>query len=316
MQAKFSRGDKGAEKRKCFNCGKEGHIKEECWSKGGGREGKGPTRRKKGVRAHQTQESINTSLNDFAYSTRESQEFSRYDWILDSATTSHICATREAFAQYTPLHDATIHGLGSHPITAQGRGTVTVNFNVDGKLIWHTLQEVLHAPDAENCLLSISRFDVGGGDIQFKDGKAILQDKSNQTVGISRVKNRLYLLDAQAELPGQERANFASTQKLSWDQWHHRYGHLSVGALETLKKQKLVKGLMIDESSIPSRSCEACIQAKQAHRPFPKEAENRSTVAGERAMSNVLGPACVESIGRWKYYISFTDDAKRYVASV
>jgi hypothetical protein len=104
----------------------------------------------------------------------ESQEFSHYDWILDSATTSHICTTREAFTQYTPLHDATIHGLGSHPNTAQGRGTVIVNFNVDGKLIRHTLWEVLHAPDAENCLLSISHFDAGGGDIQFKDGKAIL----------------------------------------------------------------------------------------------------------------------------------------------
>ncbi|KAF8222697.1 hypothetical protein L208DRAFT_1320911, partial [Tricholoma matsutake] len=54
--------------------------------------------------------------------------------------------------------------------------------------------------------------------------------------------------------------------------------------------------------------CKACIQAKQAHWPFPKEAKNRSTVAGERAMSDVWGMAHVESIGRWKYYISFTDD--------
>jgi hypothetical protein len=103
---------------------------------------------------------------------------------------------REAFTDYIPLRDATIQGLGFHPITAQGRGTVIVNFNVDGKLIRHTLREVLHTPDAENCLLSISRFDAGGGDILFKDGKAILRNKNSQTVGIGRVKNRLYLLDA------------------------------------------------------------------------------------------------------------------------
>jgi hypothetical protein len=155
------------------------------------------------------------SLNDIAYSSQESHKSSSYDWILDSATTSHICTMREAFTDYTPLRNATIQGLGSHPITMQGCGTVIVNFNVDGKLIQHTLWEVLHTPDAENCLLSISHFDVGGGDILFKDWKAILQNKNSQTIGTGRVKNRLYLLDARAELPGQERANFASTQKLS-----------------------------------------------------------------------------------------------------
>ena len=96
-----------------------------------------------------------------------------------------------------------------------------------------------------NYLLSISHFDAGGGDIHFKTGEAILQNKNKQIVGIGKVINRLYLLDAQVELPGRERANLALTQKLSWDQWHRRYGHLSMGALEKLKKQEMVKGLMI-----------------------------------------------------------------------
>lgn len=111
-------------------------------------------------------------------------------------------------------------------------------------------------------------------DIHFKAGEPILWNKNKQTVGIGKVINRLYLLDAQAELPGLERANLASTQKLSWDQWHWRYGHLSMGVLEKLKKQEMVKGLMVDESLIPSQSCEACIQARQAHWPFPKEANS------------------------------------------
>ena len=73
---------------------------------------------------------------------------------------------------------------------------MVVNFKVDGKLIWHVLHEVLHTPDANNCLLLISCFDAGGGDIHFKTGEAILQNKNKQTIGIGKVINRLYLLDA------------------------------------------------------------------------------------------------------------------------
>lgn len=32
-------------------------------------------------------------------------------------------------------------------------------------------------------------------------------------------------------------------------------------------------------------------------------------------MGDVWGPAHIESIGRWNYYISFTDDAKHYVTT-
>ena len=70
--------------------------------------------------------------------------------------------------------------------------------------------------------------------------------------------------------------------------------------------------MAVDESSIPSKSCEACIQAKQAHKSFPQEAEHRSLEPGERVMGDVWGPAGKESIGKWKYYISFTDDCKTH----
>ena len=70
-----------------------------------------------------------------------------------------------------------------------------------------------------------------------------------------------------------------------------------MGALEKLNKEKLVKGLMINESSIPLQSCKACIQAKQAHQPFPKEAKNRATIAGERIMGDVWGPAMWNQLG-------------------
>ena len=59
----------------------------------------------------------------------------------------------------------------------------------------------------------------------------------------------------------------------------------------------MVEGFAINQSSIPSIMCRACIQAKQSWKPYPKEAENRSKILGERIMSDVWGPIRIELIG-------------------
>ena len=75
----------------------------------------------------------------------------------------------------------------------------------------------------------------------------------------------------------------------------------------------MVDGLLIDQSSIASKTCDACIQPKQACKSYPQKVEHHSQTPGERVMSDVWGLAEKESIGKWKYYISFTDDCTQYV---
>ncbi|KAJ2925473.1 hypothetical protein H1R20_g11620, partial [Candolleomyces eurysporus] len=308
-QAKKASGSGSA--KECYNCHKKGHVKADCWNKGGGKEGEGPKGRNKTQQASE----VNTSLNDVAYmvdATFSARDSSKLDWFADSCTTSHICTVREAFTTYTPLKNATVSGIGPNPAVTRGRGTVTVNFAVDGKTMQHTLQNVLHVPEAPNCLLSIPRLDESGGWAEMKGGKCTLRDKTSRTIGYGWKVNRMYKLEARANLQD-ERAQYAKPKYLSWEQWHWRFGHLSISSIKTLNQQGLVDGLHIDESSIPPLSCESCIQAKQTHKKFPQEAEHRAKVPGERFMADVWGPAKVTSVGRFKYYISFTDDNTRYV---
>ena len=87
--------DRGGNKDKdCYNCNKKGHIKSECWAKGGGKEGQGPKERKgtgkKKNQANQAQK-VNSSLNDIAYMGATYVDISKFDWLLDSGTTSYIC---------------------------------------------------------------------------------------------------------------------------------------------------------------------------------------------------------------------------------
>ncbi|KZT61116.1 hypothetical protein CALCODRAFT_406968, partial [Calocera cornea HHB12733] len=93
--------------------------------------------------------------------------FTRHDWLLDSGTTSHI----------TPLH-----------------------FYVNGQTVTHTLKDVLHALNTLNSLLSAGRFDDTGGKIRFSASQCELRNAKGILVGTGQKTNRLYLLNAKAEL--------------------------------------------------------------------------------------------------------------------
>ena len=189
-----------------------------------------------------------------------------------SGSTSHICTTREAFTDFTAVNE-TLNGVGEKGTAVLGRGTVSVRFEVDGKEYVHHLHNTLYTPNAPNCLISLSRLDDAGGKVEFDKGMCWIRNKDGMVVGTGRKHHRLYLLVARAILT-KEKANLATTGKHTWDQWHRRYGHISVTTLRQLEKEGLVNGLAIDQSSFPSKTCDACTQAKQAHQPFPQEAEN------------------------------------------
>jgi hypothetical protein len=59
--------------------------------------------------------------------------------------------------------------------------------------------------------------------------------------------------------------------------------------------------------------CEACIQAKLTCKPVKVEQEGeRAKSFGEEIHSDIWGPACVQSLGGRKYYISYTNDATHW----
>ena len=152
----------------CYNCKKKGHIAADCWAKGGGKEGQGPKGRKgagKKNRANQAEE-INSSLNnacymannswgiltynqqaqeiksslnnthDVCYMANNTQEISKYDWLLDSSTTSHVCPIQDAFTEFYPVKEI-LNSIGEEGTPVTGRGTAQIKFEFDGKNFIH-----------------------------------------------------------------------------------------------------------------------------------------------------------------------------------
>ena len=69
-----------------------------------------------------------------------------YDWLGDSATTSHVCNRHEAFKTFHPLTDTTVSGVRNVKTKAKGRGTVELKSSYNGHNYILELKNVLYIP--------------------------------------------------------------------------------------------------------------------------------------------------------------------------
>ncbi|KAG8786664.1 hypothetical protein FRC15_010949 [Serendipita sp. 397] len=302
----------------CSNCGKKNHRFEDCWSKGGGKEGQGPKQRRKKKKENGTANKAEdapaseVNLAYMAYNVVVPSEDSSDSWWLDSCASNHMCVNKSLFTSYK-LENQEMKGIGGS-LAVRGIGTVIVKFKVGDKITRLTLRNVRHTPDFNCNLISLARLAEEG--TTFEGGKGIMRlvDKDHQVVGIGRVKRGMYMADAIGEIAPQPTAMMVNTEALSWDEWHRRYGHLAYSSINTLQKKNMVSGLIIDEGTKPAEHCEVCTKAKMTRKSFPHESNEKTDRAGDLTLSDVWGPSRIESIAKSRYYISFTDHHTRHVA--
>ena len=172
----------------CDNCHRAGYLKRDCWSPGGGAEGKGPCQKKKG-KSKQTnkrkdderkksRDNANQAVSNKSDSDQEEHEafmattsshsHSRFRWVLDGGSTTHICNDCSMFATFTEKH-STIGGIqkSAPSLISKGFGDVLLTCTVDGESNRTiTLINVTYCPDAWDNLVSESRMDRKGLEIR------------------------------------------------------------------------------------------------------------------------------------------------------
>ena len=112
-----------------------------------------------------------------------------------------------------------------------------------------------------------------------------------------------------------EKANIASTKEaMSIDELHRCLGHVSYDQVKLLLAKGLVEGITLDKESEAS-VCESCEWAKGTRKAIVKAQDgDRCEAVGDEVHSDLWGPAPVETLGRKRYYISFTDDHSRLLS--
>jgi hypothetical protein len=303
----------------CHNCGKPGHKKSDCWSKGGGKEGQGPKqKKKKSDKSNKPDETAVVANDDedglFAFTCTSDYvdvanaiqvPKSKLGGCVDSGASRDYSPDREKFSNYRAI-DRDITTADGRVVKAIGMGDLHITLPNRSKTTAFTFKNAVHSPDLAFTLISVRRLDIAGYTVTFSKGMCEISNKNGRTIAMIPHSDGLYRISTSKET---DYANVTSS-KISITEAHRKLGHISCGAITHAISKGYITGIDLDTNSKPE-FCEACAKAKSARQPFPKESKTRAAKYGDRVHWDLWGPASVKSLNGHSYVAARIDDATR-----
>jgi histone deacetylase 1/2 len=166
------------------------------------------------------------------------------------------------------------------------------------------LKNILHVPSSKKNLLSVHRLASDNNVfLEFHPDFFCIKDQETKNILLRGPCRRgLYPLTS---TPSVKQA--FGVNKPSLDRWHSRLGHPAMPIVERVIKNF---NLPFSHESIKHSICDACQRAKSRQLPYAKS-DSVSNQPLELVFSDVWGPA-PNSVGRFKYYVSFVDDFSKF----
>ena len=238
-------------------------------------------------------------------------------WLADSAASSHMTTTMEGMYDIETLKNHFVQVGGKAKLRAIARGKIDVIIQQkNGDTISMTLTNVLCTPELGYNLVSLTKaFLVGGyklagdknglqlrkGDVEFTFDR-VIQSGTGVLLGVEMIK-------VQQEKPETAAVVLAEGTKVSYAKMHALLGHVGEDRIRaTAKKLKLQLTGRVSK-------CEDCAVSKARQTNLNQEAENKSTVPGQRLLfdiSSIKG----KSYGGAKFWLLVIDEATDYCMSI
>ncbi|KAH9641407.1 hypothetical protein HF086_011436 [Spodoptera exigua] len=260
----------------CYGCGEPGHKRPNC-----------PLKKKKVMKRKNPTNKDSTSVSALG----ATNNYDMDKWYIDSGATKHMTSRRDWFVDLKPIDNKVTVANGTK-IDAEGIGKISINTenNVN------TINDVMYVPNLQINLLSVKTAVEKGFTIMFdKSGCNLFNSKTFSFTGDAVLHGSpcggLYTLDCAVNIP-QFRAYDVHSDSISkYQVWHKRLGHLCRVGMNLLKNSHKV----IDYKDVDKNPCVACVQAKQARKPFKAITYKRATSILELIHSDLCGPMSVSS---------------------
>lgn len=274
---------------RCFNCNKYGHLSKHCYFQ-----------KKKPVNNLKQGKDNNTYFAAFS----AGSNLENNCWYIDSGASMHMCNRFEWLYDVVAPPISSIKVADSKMLMVEACGkTDLVIKDSDGTEKKIQVKNVLYVPELTTNLLSVSQMTKSNCDVIFeKDGCKIFQN--NKLILKASCMNNMYKVSTA------EATVFLTTvQEENAYIWHQRMGHLNFTDLQ--KINECTEGVKV---SVPKNGfvCDTCLKGKQSRLPF-KHTGTRATELLELIHSDICGPMEVSSLGKAKYFLTFTDDFSRKV---
>ena len=272
--------------RKCFNCGKQGHIARNC---------RLPKKEKPG--AAMMAQGDACSMATGVPSVRGSRRM-----LYDSGTSHHVVHDLSVIRNARPSNTKrmVLGGGEAHDVLCEGEVWLR-----GGPLKVVELRSVLCVPSMKVNLLSGHLATEAGHECRQSGDRCHIIDDKGYLVLEGRKEERLYTLDCEL-MPAAAPMEAAAHVAVSAETWHRRLGHPGRDAMKKLAGAEGLEGCADEHNP----TCDVCMKAKQTRDPFPRS-ESRATEACELLHTDLMGPFQVPSWGGAVYAVTLMDDMSR-----
>lgn len=286
----------------CYDCKTPGHKRPDC-----------PLRKKKNKSNLVDKSSVDTlftALNTGAGSSKDV-------WYVDSGATKHMTFRKDWYSDINPIDGGKVTVANGEQIKCCGIGNISISTPQN---FVKTINEVAFIPDLKVNLISIQKSIEKGFVCVFdKNGCNFYKNNSFCITGDSVLHaspcGGLYKLNCTVNFPHNVDCNYNADDMHhdcldKYSLWHKRLGHLCRIGMNQLKNHEVgVNFTKVDKSS-----CIACVQGKQARKPFKKlNPYCKATAPLELIHSDLCGPISTSSFQGNKYVLTFIDDYTRFI---
>ncbi|KAJ3649380.1 hypothetical protein Zmor_021128 [Zophobas morio] len=294
---------------KCYNCGKTGHRKIDCYK---------PQNTQNNGQANAASNSGASSAIMYTAETMAVGNVGEL-WVADSGASKHMTFRRDIITNYREFSASERKPItvgNNETIYAEGEGDVMITSYVNGQVLEQGMSEVWYVPEIGKNLFSISAASNRGVNALFSKHTLQLFSRGKVVATGQLAKNGLFEMNIRARATAEAMIASASAQNVRV--WHERLGHVAFKVVREMAKSDPITGMEVvdskDSADNEDTFCEDCVYGKHVRQPFPSS-NSRAERPGDLMHFDTIGPLN-ESLGGSRFAAVFTDDCSGTIIAV